>query len=889
MQLEQFKQKYKYSEATPVMKQYLDVKFAHLECLLLFRMGDFYELFYEDALTASRVLSIALTRRGKSGEDEIPMCGVPHHALENYLNKLLADGFKVAICDQLETPEQAKKRGGYKAVVQRNVTRIITPGTIFEDSLLEDQKPNYLCAISIIKDVAAICWLDISTSEIAATRLPVIDVTNEIARLQPNEILLSDKYRQSDIASFISNSLDKLISFQVDSFFAKSKCETIIKNFYQINSVEAISDLDPSMISAIGAILEYISITQKDNIPDLQLPRIVNFNKHMSIDSSTRQNLELVSSNNGNKSTLFYTINKTVSKPGSRLLYRFLSAPLINIDEINHRLNITAFFREDISLCEVVRESLKNTSDLERCTSRLNMNRCSPRDLLSIMQTIEIAEKIYAQINNNGASIPEEVTSLTESLIGNAEIYSLINESIREDAPNILSDGNYIKHEYHAKIKELHQLINNASSHVEHLRDKYRQQTGIDTLKINHNNVLGLFIDVTIRHADKMSNENFIHRQSTANSARYTTAELQELESKIVNAKQLVIALEKEVFDKITDTIKDKSSLLYAMAESLALIDVFCSFAYMAFRNNYCRPILTENIEFNVKSARHPVVENSLAKETNSFIANNCNLNFDERIWLITGPNMAGKSTFLRQNALIAILSQTGSFVPAESATIGITDKIFSRIGAGDDLSRGQSTFMVEMIETASILSQSTKNSLIILDEVGRGTSTYDGVAIAWSVLEHIHDKIRARCLFATHYHELTKMDQILLALKNYTIAIDENDEKITFLHKIIKGAANKSYGVHVATIAGLPASVIKRSYQLLKKFEKDSTKSNKEILKGESINMSLFDSALSDQAKISDEELAKHQEIRSKLDNINPDQLTPMDALNIVYELKTK
>lgn len=889
MQFEQFKLKYKYNDATPVMKQYLDVKFTHLECLLLFRMGDFYELFYEDALTASRILGIALTKRGKSGDLEIPMCGVPHHALENYLNKLLADGFKVAICDQLETPEQAKKRGGYKAVVQRNVTRIITPGTIFEDSLLEDKQPNYLCAISIIKDLAAICWLDISTSEIAVTKLPAIDIINEISRLQPNEILLSEKHRQSDIASFISISLDKIISFQVDSFFAFSKCEVIIKNFYQINSIEAIGELDATMISAVGAVLEYLSVTQKENKPDLQLPQIINFNKHMSIDSSTRQNLELISSNNGNKNTLFNTINYTVSKPGSRLLYRFLSAPLLDIKEINHRLNITCFFRDNMDLCEVIRSSLKKTADLERCIARINMNRCTPRDLLSIMQTIEVAETIYAQISNNTKNLPPEIDDLIKSLIGNSEIHSLIDESIKEDAPNILSDGNYIKHSYHHKIKELHKLINNASSHVEQLRDKYRKLTGIDTLKINHNNVLGLFIDVTVRHADKMNNDNFIHRQSTANSARYSTTELQELESQIVNAKQLVISLEKEIFDKIIDTIKNKTPLLYGVSECLAHIDVFTSFAYVAFQYNYCRPELTNGIEFNVKNARHPVVETAIVKNTGSFIANNCHLNFDERIWLITGPNMAGKSTFLRQNALIAILAQTGSFVPAESAIIGITDKIFSRIGAGDDLSRGQSTFMVEMIETASILSQSTKNSLIILDEVGRGTSTYDGVAIAWSVLEHIHDKIRARCLFATHYHELTKMDQILPALKNYTIAIDETNEKITFLHKIIRGAANKSYGVHVATIAGLPNSVIKKSYQLLKKFEKDSTTSNNAILKDESINLSLFDNQSSELQNVADKYKMNYQKIENKLNEINPDNLTPMDALNLIYDLKNK
>lgn len=897
MNQDDFRNKYSYDKATAVMQQFLDVKFAHLDCLLLFRMGDFYELFYEDAITASRVLGIALTKRGKTADEEIQMCGVPHHALENYMHKLLEDGFKVAICDQLETPEEAKKRGGYKAVVNRNVTRIITPGTIYEESLLEAAAPSYLCAINIDKDRSAICWLDISTSEIAVKELARNELVNEIARLRPNEILLSDKYRNSDIASFISTSLDKLISFQVDSFFASAKCEKITLDYYNISSLNAIGELSRIATSVVGAVLEYVSITQKENKPKLRLPKIVAHERFMAIDNSTRQNLEITSSNHGNRNTLFYHLNKTKTKGGSRLLYQFLSAPLINLDEINQRLDYTSFFANNMVLTEMLRNSLKQTADLERCTARINMNRATPRDLLSIKDTIAAAEMLYDQFaRSTNQELPEHIEELRSCLIGNTNLQELIESAICEDAPNILSDGKYIKHSYHPKIAELYNLIDNGRTHIEALKNKYSQLTGVDSLKINHNNVLGLFIDVTTRNAGKMNEEIFIHRQSTANSARYTTVELQELETQMINARQLALSLERELFDAIVAQIALESAKIFALAECLAQIDVFTCFAHIADLNSYSCPSLTENIEFHIIDGRHPVVESCLQGANQSFVANDCDLNFDNRLWLLTGPNMAGKSTFLRQNALIAIMAHIGSFVPAKRAQIGVVDKIFSRIGAGDDLSRGQSTFMVEMLETASILAQSTKNSLIILDEVGRGTSTYDGVAIAWSVLEHIHDKIRARCLFATHYHELTKMDQILPALTNYTIAIEENDEKITFLHKIIQGAADRSYGVHVATLAGLPASVVKRAYQLLQKFEKQSGRSNKEILKGESMNMNLFETSsrsdtYSDGLKPDNSKLYDSKPHSSNPDNLNPGSLNlgstkpdrlSLDSLNL-------
>jgi DNA mismatch repair protein MutS len=880
--MEQLKEKYGYEEATPVMKQYLEIKFANFDCLLLFRMGDFYELFYEDAITASRILGIALTKRGRNGEEEIAMCGVPHHALENYLNKLLEDGFKVAICDQLETPEEAKKRSGYKAVVKRDIVRIITPGTIIEESLLDSKEPHYLASVVINKNLASICYVDLSTSEISVIKVMENEIINELARIKPREILLGESFRSSPLAISITSGLNLRISYQVDSFFAEPKSLKNILNFYSIKALNAIGDLGTEQICAIGSILEYLSITQKERMPKLPKPKILNYHKFMNIDAATRRNLELnIAPGGGNRGSVFYSIDHTISKAGSRLLYSYLGAPLTDIEKINQRLEVTDFFYKNMDLTNSIRAALKKTGDLERCLARLGMGRSTPYDLLGIKQIIETAELIRADfVQKAGINLPSLIEKLIKPLLGHDNVHDIIGQSIKEDALNNLANGGIIKHDFHPKIKELHDLIDNGRDHIERLKDRYRSETGIDSLKITHNNVIGLFIDITSRHSEKITDPKFIHRQTTANSVRYTSLELQELESKMVGAKVQVIAFEKEIYDQICQQVLANHELLCKLAQSLARLDVFCNFAHLADEKEYVRPLITDDTRFEIIEGRHPVVEDSLKKNHEAFISNDCTLLGNDRIWLITGPNMAGKSTFLRQNAIIAILAHIGCFVPAKKAGIGVIDKIFSRIGSGDDLTKGQSTFMVEMLETSAILAQGTPKSLIILDEVGRGTSTYDGVAIAWSVLEHIHDKLKSRCLFATHYHELTAMEDILPALRNYTIAIDENNGKILFLHKIIKGAADRSYGVHVADLAGLPKSVIRRASELLKKFEKDSTTSNKKIMQGESHNLNLFDI----QPTLISNESGKLLEAFKEID---PDKLTPREALDALYKLK--
>lgn len=884
MLLEEFRKKYNYHQATTMMKQYLDIKYAHLECLLLFRMGDFYELFHDDAISASKVLGIVLSKRGRTGDAEIPMCGVPHHALETYLNKLLEEGYKVAICDQLESPEEAKKRGGYKAVVNRDVTRIITPGTITEESLITTKMPNYLASLVVGKNRAAICYVDLSISEISIVEIEQKHIIDEISWLKPKEILLNDTLRSSEnIAIF--NNLGFRLTYQVDSFFAIKKCQKILLDFYKIPNLSAIGELTDLQISALGSIIEYLALTQKQHLPKLPMPKIVNNSKFVTIDAATRRNLEITTNLAGGVTgSLLSVIDNTITKSGSRMLYRFISSPLADIKLINTRLQLTDFFYTNLALTKNLRNLFKKIGDLERCLTRISMNKSSAKDLLSIKYTMKAALEIKDEFTRFiGINLPDFIERLVKPLEGDKQILDLIESAIREDASHSLGDGGFIKHEYHAKVEELYSLINNSKYYIEKLKQQYQEETSIDNLKIQHNNMLGLFIEITARHSSKILDPKFIHRQTTANTIRYTTLGLQRLESDIVNARALVISLEQELFQEICQQILQKIQIFRDLVYCLSKLDVFANFAHIADEYNYVKPELSVELDFEILDGRHPVVEKVLHKANAIFVKNDCDLSESKRIYLITGPNMSGKSTFLRQNALITILAQMGSFVSASKAKIGVVDKIFSRIGSGDDLLKGQSTFMVEMIETSAILAQSTERSLIILDEVGRGTSTYDGVSIAWAVLEYIHDKIKSRCLFATHYHELTDMSNFLPALRNYTVEIEEWQDNILFLHRIIPGIADKSYGVHVAELAGLPKQVIAKAKEMVTKFEKISVGKNKNILKSESNNLSLFDANM--RSKFTN----KYIELIEEIKLIDPEELSPKAALEKVFKIKAQ
>ncbi|RYE06415.1 MAG: DNA mismatch repair protein MutS [Rickettsiaceae bacterium] len=881
MEYSHFKEKYHYDNSTSVMQQYLDIKFAHFECLILFRMGDFYELFFEDAVEASRTLGITLTKRGKCGEKEIPMCGVPFHALENYLNKLIEEGYKIAICEQLETPEAAKKRAGTKAVLHRDVVRIVTPGTVTEESLIIAKVPNYLLSLVCDKNFSAICYIDLSTSEIAVIEVPITETMNELIKLAPKEILLTESSRASRLAESVIK-LGFRITYQVDSFFALNKCQKIIIDFYQISSIKAIGEISHIQVSSVGSILEYVSLTQKQNIPKLPFPTLLHFNSFVAIDSSTRRNLEITSNQSGNvKGSIFAVINQTVTKGGSRLLHRFVSSPLTNLKHIEQRLEFVDFFYNHNSLTEILRKILHKTGDLERCLTRILMNKSTPQDLISIKHTLTVSLEIKEHFFNNiGFELPSYIDKLILPTSGNTELYDLINESIRDDAPNTINEGGIIKKSYHHKIAELSNLIDNSRQHIEDLRKKYQEETKIDGIKISHNNVIGLFVDVTPKQNNKIIDPKFIHRQTTITSIRYTTHELQKLESDMVNSRNLLINLELKLYKEVCREVAEKANFLRSLADALNHIDLFCNLAHIAIEYNYTRPILFNDLRFNIENGRHAVVERGLHKRSQSFVNNDCMLGYSEKIWLITGPNMSGKSTFLRQNAVITILAQVGSFVPASKAEIGIVDKIFSRIGSGDDLLKGQSTFMVEMLETSAILAQATEKSLIILDEVGRGTSTYDGVAIAWSVLEFIHNKINCRCLFATHYHELTTIDSLPF-MKNYSIAIEEHSGNILFLHQIIAGAADKSYGIHVAQLAGLPRLVIDRANDILIKLESLNEQNNTADLKD---CVAIEQNVFTKQTAIT----ANHDAaLFDAISNIDPDALTPREAHQALYRLK--
>lgn len=875
LNLEEFKSKYNYEVATPMMKQYLDIKFENQDVLLLFRMGDFYELFFDDAKIASKALSLALAKRGKHGEDDLPMCGMPHHALEGYMHKLLDQDFKVAICDQLESPEEAKKRG-YKAIVKRGVSRIITPGTITEESILPEHNPNYLAALKKGKQNISVAYLDISTAIFKVISTPKENLAAELSRISPKELIISEKDKFDPELKEILSNYESRIVVQVDSNFARSKCQKIIERFYDIHSYESIGYISEEEICSIGAVLEYVNITQKSTIPNLSLPHNENISEFMVIDSSTRRNLELTSTISGSyKGSLLCNVNHTITKPGGRLLHEYLSSPLLSKNEIIFRQDNIEYLLQDDSLRNNIREILKSVSDIERILIRISSSRSIPRDLIALKESIISGKEIATLLKNDDHKFLERITSNFKNFDG---IIDLIDKAINEDAPNNLVSGGIIKKSYDSALGDLYDLVENSDQILKNLRDEYRQKTAIETLKICNNNVIGMFIEVTPKNAHKMNHEEFIHKQTLASSVRYTSEKLREIEVAKNNAHIQIIQIEQKIYNDICQEVLKHISDLRNLALSIAMIDVFSGLAMLAKEYNYCRPIIDESTDFEIRDGRHVNVEMNLHK--GAFTPNDCNLSRDQRLWLLTGPNMAGKSTFLRQNAIIAILAQIGSFVPASYAKIGIIDKLFSRIGASDDISKGQSTFMVEMIEAASILANSTERSFIILDEVGRGTSTYDGLSIAWGCLEHIHNKLLSRCLFATHYHELTILSKSEPSLKNFTMDIREENGKLVFLHKVIEGVADKSYGIHVAEIAGLPKQVVKRAYQVLGNLEKDKLNKEKDIDNIISNNYSLFDI---ESTKIQH----KDSQVEKRLGDLKPDELSPREALDLIYELK--
>lgn len=878
---------------TPMMQQYLDVKARYNDHLLFYRMGDFYELFYDDALTASRALDIVLTRRGKAEGNSVPMCGVPHHAYESYLNKLIKMGFRVAICDQLETPEEAKKRGGYKAVVKRDVIRVVTPGTLTEDNLLDASACNYLLAVNVNKaGKLALAWCDISTGEIYYTATDKKDLASEVERIAPKEIILNEELLNNREFSEFVNTHRKILCSHAKSFFEADKSERKIKSAFGVTTTDSFGKIEKEEMGAIGALIEYLEITQVGKLPHLSFPKRNAENSFLEIDSASFNNLEIFKSSEGGTS-LFALLNQTSTNAGSRLLQKILARPLLNKKEIENRLNSVEFFMNNKDIANDVRETLKSIPDFERILSRIHLNRSNPRDIAVLRDGLQAALKlseIFTFANNQPpAELKENVNN-----IGNFDsLIKLLSEAIEEFPPIALNEGGFIKAGFNAKLDDYRNIRQNSEKIKNELQDKYIKETGINTLKIKDNNVIGMFIEVTAMHVDKIPGY-FIHRQSLANNIRYTTEELRKVENEIINAATYAINLENELYQKLREEIILFSEKLIKSSAAISYIDVLNAFAFLSKKNDYCRPEISDNIEFIVEEGRHPIVESSIKnqKEKQEFITNSLSITSKQNLWLITGPNMSGKSTFLRQNALIAIMAQVGCFVPAKSVKLGVVDKIFSRVGASDNIAKGHSTFMVEMIETASILNNSTNRSFVILDEIGRGTATFDGLAIAWSTLEHIHDNIKCRCLFATHYHELNSLEKELKNLACYTTQIKEWDGEIIFMHKVIPGKANQSYGVHVAKLAGIPKNVIERANEILAILVRENKGNENEILANSlplfkveietknSENGAEFDSTLLNSSE---------REILNQIKDIDTNNLSPIQALNLLSDLSKK
>ncbi|WP_093092288.1 DNA mismatch repair protein MutS [Shimia aestuarii] len=866
-----------------MMAQYLEIKAQYPDALLFYRMGDFYEMFFDDAVAAAEALDIALTKRGKHEGAEIPMCGVPHHAAEGYFLTLIRKGFRVAVCEQLESPAEAKKRG-YKAVVKRDVVRLVTPGTLTEDSLLDARRHNFLAAYAVVRDEAALAWADISTGALHVMPLSPVRLGPELARLAPSELLVAEG-SERDLSSIVEDMGVPLTAVSRGSFDSIS-AEKRVSALFMASSLEAFGTFSRPEAGALGAIVDYLELTQKGKLPLLQPPQREATQGVMQIDAATRRNLELTHSLSGGRAgSLLATIDRSVTAGGARLLEQRLSSPSLRLDVIRRRLDSVSYMTAQRGDAAKLREALRKVPDLDRALSRLALDRGGPRDLAAIRNGLGQAETLADM--PFASDLPDDLSDALRGLQGHDALLSLLDEALIAEPPLLARDGGFIAPGFDAELDESRELRDEGRGVIAGMQAQYVEQTGIQSLKIKHNNVLGYFIETTAKHADAMMSpplsETFIHRQTTANQVRFTTVELSEMETKILNAGNRALEIEKRLYDRLKGAILDVSAKVAAASKALAEFDLACALAELAVIEDWCRPEVNESRDFEIAGGRHPVVEAALRKSGEPFVANDCDLSGGDAasIWLLTGPNMAGKSTFLRQNALIALLAQMGSFVPASSARIGLVSQLFSRVGASDDLARGRSTFMVEMVETAAILNQADDRALVILDEIGRGTATYDGLSIAWATLEHLHDVNKSRALFATHYHEMTQLAGKMAGVANATVTVREWEGEVIFLHEVKQGAADRSYGVQVAQLAGLPEAVVERARVVLEALEQGEREGPAQKALIDDLPLFAASPAPTPQVKKGPNPL------KQRLDEVHPDELTPKQALELLYELK--
>ncbi len=796
-----------YDDLTPGMKQYQEAKRAHPDCLIMLRMGDFYEMFYEDAVTASRELEITLTARGK-GDKRAPLAGVPFHALETYLARLIRKGHKVAIVEQLEDPKKAK------GLVQRGIVRIITPGTIIESSMLNEKENNYLLALTAHEEVFTTAFCDLSTGEFFVKILgSPEELKVELARYIPSEVLIPSTLQVNrDLLSLLRHS-GAIVNALDDYQFRVEQARELLQQHFQVATLHAFG-LEDKDISAAGALLRYLIDTQKNTLSHLQKITLHNNAATMMLDPSTIRNLELVENirDGSLRGTLLSVLDATTTPMGARLLRQWIKAPLLQKDAIQQRLNAVDVLNKNVIAREEIRERLRDVRDMERLLSRINYGTASPRDVLALQRSLQQIPALKVQLQSFSSSLLKELSGME----GMEDTAALISQAIVDEPPHSVREGGIMRSGFNAELDALRDIAINGKKYIQDLEEKERQRTAISSLKIGYTRVFGYFIEVTKKNLSLVP-EHYIRKQTTVNAERYITEELKMEEEKILGAQEKMEELEYALFMTLLRKIAERTSSIQHAARQIATLDVLCSFASVAMEQAYVKPELVEESVIRISNGRHPVVE----KLSERFIPNDIILQ-PGQMMIITGPNMSGKSTIMRQTALIVLMAQIGCFVPAEKAEWGIVDRIFTRVGAYDDLSSGQSTFMVEMTETAFILNNATERSLIILDEIGRGTSTFDGVSIAWSVAEHIHNKIRGKTLFATHYHVLNKLAEKFPRVLNYNVAVREVDENIILLHKLIEGGTDQSYGIHVAKLAGVPSEVVQRAKEIQEILEKD-------------------------------------------------------------------
>ena len=867
-------------KCSPMMQRYLETKEQYPDCILFYRLGDFYEMFFDDAIKVSRELEITLTGKDCGLEERAPMCGVPHHAAESYIARLIAKGYKVAICEQLEDPKTTK------GIVKRGVIKIVTPGTVVESNMLEERKNNYIMAIYKTGIYFGIAVSDISTGEFYASQIKETNnfalLLDEISRFAPSEIIINKMMADSteELSKIKTRFPASYISNFKDDFFKDDAEITKLRFNLQDVKGNTLTELDDKMLAicAINALAEYLTQTQMTSLDHINKITIYSISRYMSLDINARRNLEITEKmrDKSKKGTLLWVLDKTSTSMGGRLLRRWLNDPLIDITEINRRLDGVKELKDDIMLRGDVVENLKKVYDIERLAGKMAYGNGTPRDMITLKNSLSKLPDVKKVLSKSQSPLLKE---LYENLDELQDIYELVEKSIVDDPPMVTKDGGYIKLGYNDEIDTLKKATTDGKTWLMELEAREKEATGIKSLKVGFNKVFGYYIEVTNTYKN-MVPDSYIRKQTLTNGERYITEELKNLENQILGAEEKVIKLELEAFDKIRKEIASNVKRLQKSAEIISTLDVITSFAQVAEDMNYCMPEVTDSGVIDIREGRHPVIEKMLPQ--GEFISNDTYLDkSDNRVSIITGPNMAGKSTYMRQVALITLMAQVGSFVPAQSAKIGVVDKIFTRVGASDDLSMGQSTFMVEMMEVATILKEATANSLVILDEIGRGTSTFDGLSIAWAVAEFIADKERcgAKTLFATHYHELIDLEEKQEGIKNYSIAVKEKGEDIIFLRKIVRGGTDESYGIHVARLAGVPKDVTTRANQILRTIERKSVlngknleKENKKQVEGQ---FDMFNYKLA--------------EIAQELDKINLNELTPIDALNTLVRIKEK